>query len=87
MIKRLIYDLIHIVPQPISAHRLRLGLIWGSLEDTRVEMEKVIYKSLCITLLYPPQRSCRGYTGFIMSVRLSVRPSVRPSVDKSYVVR
>ena len=31
------------------------------------------------TFLYPPQQSCRGYTGFTMSVR--------PSVDKSYVVR
>jgi hypothetical protein len=31
------------------------------------------------SLLYPPQRSCRWYTGFTMSVR--------PSVDKSYVVR
>jgi hypothetical protein len=32
-----------------------------------------------VALLYPPQRSCRWYTGFTMSVR--------PSVDKSYVVR
>ena len=41
MIKRLIHDLFHIIQAIIP--RLRLGLIWGSQDDTRADMEKVMY--------------------------------------------
>ena len=41
MINRLIHDLFHISPGIIP--RLRLGLIWRSRDDTRADMEKVMY--------------------------------------------
>ena len=41
MIKRLIHDIFHIIPAIIP--RLRLGLIWGSRDDTLADMEKGMY--------------------------------------------
>ena len=41
MIKRLIHDILHIIPTIIP--RLRLGLIWGSRDDTQADMEKDMY--------------------------------------------
>ena len=50
-------------------------------------LEYLLYRKVHILYLFPflcpPQRSCRGYIGFTMSVC----PSVRPSVDKSYVIQ
>ena len=46
-------------------------------------LEYLLYRKVHILYLFlflcPPQRSCKGYIGFTMSVR--------PSVNKSYVVQ
>jgi len=41
MIKKLIHDFFHIIPA--ISPQLCLGLMWGSWDDTRADMEKVMY--------------------------------------------
>ena len=59
------------------------NLIFHHNTDTKWVKFGVLHEKLFIVYYTPPQQSCRGYTGFTMSIR----PSVRPSVNKSYVVR